>query len=371
MSKKKKKVIFVGSFRDSAKDGSVGGQMFACKTLIESNISDQVSWLLIDSTADSNIPASFGNRLRKAIQRMGLFLRHLCFSQVDEVLIFTADGFSFVEKGSMSLLAKCFGKRVTLAPRSGFLERDLRTSDFLKRFIPFVFKQVDVVICQGKSWQQLFASYLPVSQHEKLVVIQNWLDIKKYAPGMKEPLVNKPLTVLFLSWVVKEKGIYDLIYAASKVKDSNLQFKIAGDGADLGSCKALCSELGLDHQFEFLGWVTGEGKIDLLANTDIYVLPSYFEGFPNSLLEAMACGKAVISTKVGSIPDLINNGSNGILIEAGDQNALAKALDKLNANHSLRVSIAENARKTVEKNNSIESAISAFQDVLNLQPCVE
>lgn len=339
--------------------------MFACKSLLESKLSEEVNWVLLDTTADSNVTSSFIRRLSKAVRRMVIFFYHLCFSRIDEALIFTADGFSFVEKGSMSLLAVLFGKRTILAPRSGFIERDLESSKVMRWFIPFVFKQVDGVICQGEKWKELFSSHLSVMERNKLVVVQNWLDVKKYVPSTQEEKNELPLRVLFLSWVVKEKGIYDLIHAASELKGSQLHYFIAGDGLELESCKLLTRQLGIDNRFHFLGWVKGEQKLALLRQADLYVLPSYFEGFPNSLMEAMACELAIISTKVGSIPDLVNHDFNGLLIDAGDQTGLAAALSRLEKDSGLRKRLALNARKTIVQNNSIEKAVHAFQRILN------
>src|SRR6185437_8475075 len=122
----KKKILFVGSFKDAAKDGSVGGQMFACKAIINSNISELVDWTLIDTTADSNIIASSYNRIIKAFTRLFRFLYNIIFFKYDFVLIFTGGGWSFWEKGLMSIVAKYISRsKVIIAPRSGFIINDL------------------------------------------------------------------------------------------------------------------------------------------------------------------------------------------------------------------------------------------------------
>ena len=107
--------VFVGSFRERAKDGSVGGQMYACRTLLHSPLSAHVSWTTLDSTMESLIPPFFARRLLLAAKRVVRFSRLMLRRKINGVLIFTADGLSFAEKGLMVLLAHLCHKRVLLS----------------------------------------------------------------------------------------------------------------------------------------------------------------------------------------------------------------------------------------------------------------
>jgi len=121
----KKKVLFVGSFKNSGGSGNVGGQMFACRSLIDSKLSEKVEWFLIDTTADSNIRISFTNRLFKASKRIVSAFFYLVFKKIDIALIFTSHGVSFLEKGLIAYLSKLFGAEVILAPRSGLMIKNM------------------------------------------------------------------------------------------------------------------------------------------------------------------------------------------------------------------------------------------------------
>lgn len=357
----KKHVLFVGSFKTIAKDGSVGGQMYACQTLIGSELSNQVEWFLLDSTADSNIPESMIKRTYKAARRILLFLYYLASKKINIVLIFTADGWSFIEKGTMSILAKLFCKKVIIAPRSGLVVNDIKESFFMRKFIPYVLDNVDYVICQGDIWKS-FYSNLSISNSNKFIVINNWIDLSIYNPSKS----NKGcIQILFLAWVDKNKGIYDLINALSYLKNDNFCLNIAGDGHALSECIILAKTLGVTNKINFLGWVVGKDKFDLLAQSDIFVLPSYFEGYPNSLIEAMASNCAVIATNVGSIPDLIINNHNGLIFRPGDIVTLAGHLDLLISNKQYRVKIANNGRDSVVINNSIQAAVVKFKSLID------
>lgn len=363
LEKLKKKILFVGSFKKAGKDGSVGGQMFACHSLINSSLSDEYEWVLIDSTADSNTLAPIYKRAWKAIKRVLRFLYHLFFSKIDIALIFTADGLSFVEKGSMSLMAKFFRKKVILTPLSGLVVNDIENSAFMRWFIPFILRRVDIITCQGESWKQFY--YQLINQNEeKFIVIQNWIDIAPY-PEKDSYNTSDKLKVLFLSWVDRNKGIFDLIEAAAQLKPDfpNIQYEIAGDGMAMKESQELVKRKGLEDQVIFHGWVTGNDKITLLTAADIYVLPSYFEGFPYSLIEAMTSSLIVVTTKVGAIPDLVKDEVNGLLFDKGDVKAFSEKLRKAYEEKDLRKRLAKNARKTIIENNTIDVAVNKFKKI--------
>lgn len=360
--KHKKQVLFVGSFKSKAKDGTVGGQMFACRSLINSNISDKVDWLLVDSTADSNIIQTKWKRLIKACKRLFLFLNYLVFRKVDTCLIFTADGLSFVEKGIMVLLSKVFQKKTILAPRSGVVINDINNSRFMRYYIPFILKRADFIICQGESWRRFYFG-LVGSDEAKFITIQNWIDTSEYFildNRNSENIVN----VLFLAWVEKSKGIIDLINAAYRLDNSNIFYHIAGDGNAMAEAKKLVDDYSLTEKFIFYSWVHNNQKLQLLGKTNIYVLPSYFEGFPNALMEAMASKCAVVATRVGGIVDLIENKENGLLFDAGDVNSLAENLKLLADDKPLREMLALNARNTISRNNTIDIAVEKMESLL-------
>ncbi len=362
----KKRVLFVGAFKKTGKDGNIGGQMYASQSLISSTLNKDIEWVLIDSTADSNITRSFFNRAGNAMKRLLLFSYHILFSKIDKVLIFTAHRFSFVEKGGMVMIAKMLGKEAVLAPRSGIIVKDIEHSAFMRYYIPLVLKKADVVICQGVRWKTFYYNLLG-SDEEKFVIIQNWLDITKYFPSNKS--IDKPeINVLFLSWVDENKGILDLIKAAAnlKLQFSHVKYHIAGDGTAMSASQAMVKEKGLGNQFIFHGWVNGKEKQDLLAMSNVYVLPSYFEGLPNSLLEAMASGLTVITTDVGVIPDVVQDGYNGYLFSKGEVEALSQKLKLTFENPQKSKKLAANARRTILENNTLEVSIPKFKQLFQI-----
>lgn len=362
----KTKILIVGSFRETTKDGHVGGQRFACRTLINSKLSERIQWLCVDSTSRSVITPAFYERVLKAILRFIKFSCLLIFRAPKRVIIFTVDGFGFIEKGSMALFAKAFGKKVILAPRSGLIPRDLRESEFLSKFIPYVFERCDFVICQSEKWRSLFADHMSEGRRDRLEVIENWIDTDmKYAPVPR----TDELRILFLGWIEETKGVFDL-YEGFKLalrKTKNIRLQYAGKGAEFDNLKALVAQEGYEDKIDLLGWVTKTDKQDLLNGIQVFALPSFFEGFPNSLLEAMLYGKACIATKVGSVEDIITEGENGFLMEIGEIEKIASTIIRLEEDNDLLKRVGTNAREKILKGNSIDSAVAKFEQLLDLQ----
>lgn len=136
------------------------------------------------------------------------------------------------------------------------------------------------------------------------------------------------LKIIYFGLINKNKGVFDLIdvFVKHKSEFSNkVKLTICGIG-ETDEFMHLIRENSLENIIQFEGWVSGKKKFELLADSDILILPSYIEGLPISLLEAMAYSKAIISTNVGGIPSILQNGYNGFLIEPGDKIALFNAI---------------------------------------------
>lgn len=350
------KVVFVGAFQSNAQDGSVGGQLYACRTLVNSPVSEHIDWALLDSTMESLPPPPFRRRLFLAVKRLFKFVRIIRASDVSGALIFTSARLSFVEKGLMVVLARVFKKYVVLSPRSGLILDDLHNSVLMRWFVPFVLRRCNLVMCQSQSWKELYQSLsgLPDS---RFAVIPNWLDVKPYRQLDRPSAIdrNASVTFLYLGWLERYKGIYDLIEAVARSREQlgGSRFIICGRGSERALAEQKVREYRLDAWFEFRGWVTGEEKTAVLAESDVLVLPSHREGLPNALLEAMAAGLAVIATRVGAIPEVVTNNKTGLLVDAGDVEKLGLSLIELCRDFEKREAIGRNARAYVFEHRDV------------------
>ena len=344
--------VFVGAFRDRASDGSIGGQIAACNSLVASPISDRVQWIAIDSTTLSADDPALSTRALRAARRLGTFARRI--GRADGALLFSSARFSFVEKGVMALVAKGLGKRVVVCPRSGLLLDDLERSRFMRWFIPFVMQRCDVVVCQGQSWKTLFAGLdIPV---ERLAVIPNWLDTGPYARLAARRAPRETRTFVYMGRIETYKGIFDLIDAVDRQRDAleRARFVICGGGSAEAEARRRVTRLGLADRFEFRGWVAGEAKNHVWREADVLVLPSHREGMPNAVLEAMAAGLAVIAARVGGVPDILTSDQHGVLVAPGDVAALGEALADLARDRDRCRELGRAARDHVASSHDID-----------------
>ncbi len=145
---------------------------------------------------------------------------------------------------------------------------------------------------------------------------------------------SKKKTILFLGRVEEYKGIFIAIEAFKILKEKfpNLKLVVAGGGSALARCKSNVALAGI-VDVDFLGAVHGVEVAEAFTNADLYILPSYSEGMPTSLLEAMAFGLPVISTPVGGIPDFFDHRNMGELIESKQAQPFVIAIEKLLNDH--------------------------------------
>ena len=184
---------------------------------------------------------------------------------------------------------------------------------------------------------------------------------------------NNEIRLLFLARIEKEKGIYELIYTYELLKNKYKYIKlmIAGDGREEKNIKRLVSERKIEN-VEYLGFVEGQSKISAYRNCHIYLFPSYSEGMPTSVLEAMACGLPVITTAVGGLVDFFKSNTNGFMLEVPPKHKdFATCIDILLNNESLMLDISLNNHKYALENFLVskiaEANINICEEILNFK----
>lgn len=185
-----------------------------------------------------------------------------------------------------------------------------------------ILKSADMVIALSEDWKQKFDNVFGLTN---CVVLENGINMERLAPALTEPVKHQKEFVC-LGQLGKRKGSYDLVKAIKIAKQQvpGIKLYLAGDG-EIDKVSAEVQKEGLQENVEIVGWANFDKKLSLLQTVSTVTLPSYNEGLPMSVLEGMACGKAIISSNVGAIPEVVKP-ENGILIEAGDVEALANAL---------------------------------------------
>ena len=162
---------------------------------------------------------------------------------------------------------------------------------------------------------------------------------------------------------ISKKGHNDLVRSAKYLFDRGYQprYIIVGSGREKQNVVELINSSGLEDYFYLLGERNDISEI--LSDTDIFVLPSYSEGLPVSILEAMSLGIPVIATPVGGITEAIIDGHNGLIVDTGSTTQLAEAIAKLIENQELRNTLGENARSDFYKKFNINRMLDEYMDI--------
>lgn len=229
---------------------------------------------------------------------------------------------SFWRKALFLALGKAFKVPVVLHLHgSQFAEFYGGSAPRVQALIRRVFDAADAVVVLSDYWRD----YVGRLTSAPVVVIRNFVP----APGAG--LVNRdPYAALFLGQFGRRKGIYDLLPAFGAVHAAVPAARLTcGGNGEIDAVRAAVAALGAGGYIAVPGWVAGEAKAGLMAASSVFVLPSYNEGLPMAIIEAMAYGMAIVSTRVGGIPELVIDGENGYLVESGNQDMLAAALLKV------------------------------------------
>jgi glycosyltransferase involved in cell wall biosynthesis len=167
--------------------------------------------------------------------------------------------------------------------------------------------------------------------------------------------LQEPARILFLGRAEPAKGIDELLDAAAALapRFPDLKLVIGGEG-DLARVRRRATELGIGERVELTGWLGPQERDAELARASVFCLPSHAEGLPMSMLEAMAAGRAVVVSRVGGIPETIEDHDNGLLVPPRDSRALAAALAQVLGDGALRERLARRARATIERRYSLD-----------------
>jgi glycosyltransferase involved in cell wall biosynthesis len=247
------------------------------------------------------------------------------------------------------LLASFFSKPIVLHLRGGLFNLRDDFPKLFKWFLTFSIIISDKIIVLGEK-EFLFYSEKFNIKKSKIVILPNAVETVDL---QKKKSLKKRFNILFLGRLDKNKGLSEIIDSLSSL-NINFILKIAGDGDDKNWFLREC-DLRLKNKFEFHDVVYGSLKNELLMTSDVFLLPSYFEGLPNALLEAMSYGVVPVVTQVGSIPDVVIHNKNGIFISVKDTVSISESLMKLYNDYNFFNDLSLNAQSTIKCDFSIKN----------------
>jgi L-malate glycosyltransferase len=212
----------------------------------------------------------------------------------------------------------------------------------------FLFQRSDAIVANSSAFQEDFLRLFP-RLREKTTFIHNGVDLAELETEAGESIRSIGRYILCVA-AHNEKKALDVLLRAFALLDHSpepLKLVLVGDGPLRGGLEALAAALQLEGQVIFAGEKTRGEVAALLQGCEFFVLPSRSEPFGIAIVEAMAVGKAVVATRTGGIPELIEDGKEGLLVEPDNHTALAQALRHLLDNAELRVQMGARGKVTV------------------------
>jgi glycosyltransferase involved in cell wall biosynthesis len=288
------------------------------------------------------------HRLIIFIKALGETLVQLSSERVNVVYIHLSDGGSILRKVIIAIISFAFHKPVIMHTHGAeFPKTYERLPQWAQQYLSKIFNQCNAFIVLSESWEKFYVDNCNLIP-KKVFVLNNPTEVPKSIPQR----ANKEgkVTAIFCGRIGQRKGAFDLIRSFAQLPTEQKQCSqliIAGDG-DLVEAQKLVENLSLKEQVTFLGWIDSAQREKLLAEADIFILPSYHEGLPMAILEAMSWGLPIVSTPIGGIPEIVITNQNGLLIPPGDVDRLTQAIQSLISTKTLRLFLGENARNSVK-----------------------
>ncbi|RRJ33650.1 glycosyltransferase family 4 protein [Halocatena pleomorpha] len=279
----------------------------------------------------------------------------------DAVHVHTSHRFSFYRSAFYVLYASIVWDRpVVLHVHGSSFDSFVTTDSWLvNRIQTLVFGKCDRIIVLSPYWEEVLSTRVPA---EKIRVLPNAIAPSEYSPDFETDTQH----VVFVSNLVERKGVYELTGAIedflerdTKQNGTDIRFSIAGSGPLKDRVESLADQ---HDAVEYLGYVSERKKRTLLDSGTIFVLPAYAEGLPIALLEGMAGGNAVISTTVGSIPEVIDE-ENGLLIEPKNTTQLSDALATLVADPERTEAMGRTNRQLVTETYSWDTTQQTLREI--------
>lgn len=303
-----------------------------------------------------------GRKLAAGLSALARFAGLAATRRIDLAHIHFAAKASFLRKSVFILLAAALGLPVVGHAHSGLFPGFYRSRGALGRaYVRFVLNRLDRLVVLSEEWADF---YRGLYTRGEPVVVPNPAAIPARL-AEKGPAKDGPV-LLSLGRLGKGKGTYDILAAIPAILERHpgAEFRFGGDG-EVEEVRRIAAAAPWGDRVRLLGWVSGAAKEAQLRQADVFLLPSYAEGLPMALLEAMGHGIPVVTTPVGGIPQAVSGGNNGVLVPPGDVEALTAAILGLLDDPRWAAAMGLEGRRTaVERYDlgRIRSRLSALYD---------
>lgn len=341
-------VIVIGPSPDA-----VGGMASVVAQTLRLEFDGRYRWRFFPTTHSSGDPETWWQRLTRHLGHLARLRRLICESNRPIVHIHTCSGFSFLRSAMDMMVARCHGCRTVLHIHGAKFDAFYEALPAYRRLlVRRCLSSADRVIALSTGWGRKLHDMAPKAS---LCVIENAIECPVPTTSSRRP---GPFRFVLLARMDEWKGIDDLLSACSTLVADSVDFELVlagpnGTAGDVVSLSTKIKRLDLAGTVRYVGPVHGREKDDLLRNSDAYVLASWSEGLPISLLEALAYGLPAVATRVGAVPEVITDGREGFLVPAKQPDELARAMRAMIDNPSHRATMSGAARRLAKQRFSV------------------
>ncbi|MGE0083156.1 MAG: glycosyltransferase family 4 protein [Desulfococcaceae bacterium] len=339
-----------------------GGMATVADNLSKSSLAEQYRMIMINSGKTTPEKRSVWKGIRAQISLIYEIISAIIRHHVQIVHIHTCSGFTFWRDCIHMLISKILGCAFVCHIHGGMFGLFVMYMNPVGRYIAkYFFENSAALIVLGRECQEKMIFYAPEANWQ---VVPNGVPV----PVLRNAAKEKEPNFLFLGNLHQGKGVYDLIRAVNISCAHGFQgtVHIAG-GADSPIEKEKIEEMirsyGLENRIKLPGIISGKQKEAYLEMADAFILPSYAEGLPMAMLEAMAYELPLIVTNIGAIPEVISEGKEGYLIRPGDTAALADRIMCLYRDCELRQRMGKKGRERVLREYSMDCMSEKISDI--------
>jgi glycosyltransferase involved in cell wall biosynthesis len=334
----------------------VGGVETGVKYLLESSLAQSVNMRLFNTARLENPNRAIHRKLGYQLGAFSRFFVNLFQIRADVVHVKTASGVNFFQNIGYCIIARCLGRKVLLQIHGGAFNEFYEKSGAARQaLIRGALRVPHRIAALSQTWAEYIAN---ICTQTKITVLPNALQVEAYAKALEDRarigISNDRVAILFMGGRdeadLERKGLPQLAWAVAKVRKRcpKLLLVLAGPVCNE---EMLTKILGPQHEaWTAVGAVTGHSKLILYKSVDIFALPSRAENMPNTIMEAMAAGLPIIASTVGAIPEMVEHGKNGFVLDCDAKDILADKISLLAYDRNLRLAMGAESQKRAMQN---------------------
>ena len=357
-----------------------GGIATYCKDIINSYLKEKYKMIFFDITIPENYRPTYNtnNKIKNIIIRDGFlssikqiifviknffkFYRCINKNNFNTIHIISCTGLGFWRNGLFILISK-FKNVQSVFHVVGEIDVFWDKSNFIKKkLIRFFLNKSNIIIVQSDGIRKK-VSKMTVTDIKYII---NGTNTDLFTKNKNKIEKSSKFNIITIGVLGRRKGYYDIIKCASEIKKNNINdihFKFVG-GGEVSLFKKLVIENNLDDMICVHGNVSEKDKIELLQKSDLFLLPTYNEGQPIAIIEAICCGLPIISTNVGAIPEIVLS-NNGTLLNPGDLNKITESILEYYEDRKLTEIISNNNYSDSIKRFSFDRVFKELDFIYN------